>query len=57
MGTSKLLVFLIGIHFSSGKIHTIDVDYNDFASGKLSMFFLVDSQRFYVAKLVMQRYH
>ena len=57
MGISKLLVFLIGIHFSSGKIHTIDVDYNDFASGKLFMFFLVNSQLLYVDRLVMQRYH
>ena len=46
MGISKLLVFLIGIHFSSGKIHTIDVDYNDIASGKLFMFFFDKFQDF-----------
>lgn len=46
MGISKLLVFLIGIHFSSGKIDTIDVDNNDLAFGKLFIIFFVHSYDF-----------
>ena len=46
MVISKLLVFLIGIYFSSGKIDTIDVDNNDLAFGKLFIIFFVHSYDF-----------
>ena len=50
MGISKLLVFLIGIHFSSGKIDTIDVENNGLASGKLFIMFLSILKTFLVIR-------